>query len=286
MSGRGGGNVEVSGLARRPRHPGRGVWLTVGAWVAGGAALVGAVTLIVLLRADAVRWGLGRDLLLARLVPALAGLGLVLGAFAAGDALLVRRARRVGPAAGALVVSAAALAVALLAAAKPSVRAPGGGLYPPVHDVATDWRDPLLPSPALVRLRGPDAWPVEAGPLLPEGPGGGFLGRTVAEMNLRFCPAAQPLVLPLRPADAYARVHGVLTRAGLGVVTDDPAAGRLEAVALRGVLAAREDVIVRVRPDGAGARIDLRSIARHGLNDGGSDCARVTRLRAVLARGV
>lgn len=274
----------MSAVPRRRSYPGsRGrAGPTLGAWAAGFTALAAAVVVVLLLRADAMRWGLGRDVLLAAAIPLLAALGVALGLWATARAGLARPRRGVGAAAGGLAVSALALLMALGAAAAPRARAGGG---PPVHDVATDWRDPLMPSPALVRLRGPDAWPVEAAPLLPEGPtGGGFLGRTVAEINARFCPAARPLTLPLRPVDAYARVRGALARERLGVVTDDPAAGRLEAVALRGVLAAREDLIARVRPDGDGARIDLRSIARHGGGDGGSDCARVTRLRAAVAR--
>ena len=275
----------MSALPRRRAYATtRGLaWPTFGAWAAGALAVVGGATVIALLRADAIRWMLGRDLLLAGAIPVLAAVGVALGLWAVARALLRRPRRGVGAATGGLALSTVALASALAVAAPPR---PPAGSGPPVHDVATDWRDPLLPSPALLRLRGADAWPVEAAPLLPEGPtGGGFLGRTVAEINARFCPAAQPLVLPARPLDAYARLRAAAVREGLGVVGGEPAAGRLEAVALRGLLAAREDLIARVRPDGSGARIDLRSIARHGRGDGGSDCARVTRLRAALAQG-
>ena len=42
--------------------------------------------------------------------------------------------------------------------------------------------------------------------------------------------------------------------------------------------------MARVRPEGAGARIDLRSISRHGQVDHGINCDRVSAFRAQLAR--
>jgi len=44
------------------------------------------------------------------------------------------------------------------------------------------------------------------------------------------------------------------------------------------------DLIVRVKPEGAGARIDIRSVSRSGIADLGENCRRVTRLRAMLAK--
>jgi hypothetical protein len=40
----------------------------------------------------------------------------------------------------------------------------------------------------------------------------------------------------------------------------------------------REDVVVRVRPDGDGARLDVRSASRYGPHDLGGNAARITRL--------
>ena len=40
----------------------------------------------------------------------------------------------------------------------------------------------------------------------------------------------------------------------------------------------KDDVIARVRPDGSGSRVDLRSVSRVGGSDLGANCARVTRI--------
>jgi uncharacterized protein (DUF1499 family) len=45
----------------------------------------------------------------------------------------------------------------------------------------------------------------------------------------------------------------------------------------------REDVIIRVRPSGRGAVVDIRSASRFGRHDFGSNAARVRALRAELA---
>jgi len=40
---------------------------------------------------------------------------------------------------------------------------------------------------------------------------------------------------------------------------------------------------VRVKPEGAGSRIDLRSVSRVGLSDLGQNCERITRLTAAMS---
>ncbi len=156
---------------------------------------------------------------------------------------------------------------------------------PPVHEVATDWTDPLMFSPKTLAARGDKANPVELAPVVPEGPGaaGGFLGRPVADVNARTCPGAAPLVLTTPPADAYAKLKAAVAGERMAILTDDPQTGRIEATAARGFWGVRDDLAGRVRPEGAGARIDLRSIARAGDTDNGANCDRVTRLRKAVA---
>jgi hypothetical protein len=54
--------------------------------------------------------------------------------------------------------------------------------------------------------------------------------------------------------------------------------GRIEAVARSTVMGFRDDVVVRVREDPDGARIDARSSSRYGSFDFGTNAARVRRL--------
>jgi uncharacterized protein (DUF1499 family) len=53
--------------------------------------------------------------------------------------------------------------------------------------------------------------------------------------------------------------------------------GRIEAVARTPIMGFREDVSIRVTPDGEGSRVDIRSSSRYFESDLGSNAARVNR---------
>ncbi len=153
--------------------------------------------------------------------------------------------------------------------------------FPPVHEAATDWSDPIVFSRALMKARGPGDNPILADPVVPPD-AGAFMNRHVADVNAETCPGARTLVLPFSPDQAYAAARTAVLADGLDLFTDQEAAGRLEATASDPWLGFKSDLAVRVRPDPAGARVDLRSISRQGLSDFGSNCARVTRLVAAI----
>ena len=54
--------------------------------------------------------------------------------------------------------------------------------------------------------------------------------------------------------------------------------GRIEAVARTPILGFRDDVVVRMRSDPDGARVDIRSTSRYGRHDFGTNASRVTAL--------
>jgi hypothetical protein len=53
---------------------------------------------------------------------------------------------------------------------------------------------------------------------------------------------------------------------------------RIEAVARTPIMGFREDVSIRIAPDGEGSKIDIRSSSRYFESDLGSNAARVTKL--------
>ena len=237
--------------------------------VVAGAAVVGV-------RQGWLTYALGRGALFGLMAPGLALLAVVLGVIGLVMALAITPRNGIKRSAFAILVGALTFwGIAQGNAVNRDA--------PPVHEVATDWRDPIMPSDSLVRARGPGANPLEAAPALHEGPQTGVLGRPVAEVNAKTCPGAVPATLLGTAAHAYARTKEVLLDDKLAIVTDDPQAGRLEATAARGLFGQKDDVIVRVRTDGAGARVDIRSAARDGDTDGGENCKRLTRLRAAIA---
>lgn len=144
---------------------------------------------------------------------------------------------------------------------------------PPIHDVATTWSEPLDFSPALITARGAEANPTPPAPVA-------LGGKRIAEINEETCPGARPVLLAKSAPDAYAAAKAAL--AGLTLVTDDPATGRLEATASSFWYGFKDDIVVRVQPDGSGARIDMRSVSRVGISDLGQNCKRITALAAAM----
>jgi len=54
--------------------------------------------------------------------------------------------------------------------------------------------------------------------------------------------------------------------------------GRIEAVARTPIMGLREDVAIRVAPEGEDSRVDIRSSSRYFESDLGSNAARITKL--------
>ena len=104
----------------------------------------------------------------------------------------------------------------------------------------------------------------------------------VADLNVRGCPSAVPVILVGTTDQAYAKVRAALLAQGYELVTENQAAGRLEATITTRLLKLRGDVVARVRPEGAGARVDFRSVSRTGEIDLGENCRRVSNLRRAI----
>lgn len=156
----------------------------------------------------------------------------------------------------------------------------------PVHQVSTDVVDPPMPTAALLRMRGPGANPIERDPRREARAGRPEVENWADDRVLRFaadgCPGARTVRLPVPPAEAYARTRAAIGEAGLSMITDAPTAGVLEATHVSFWFEFKDDVMVRVRPQGEGSRVDIRSVSRIGGSDLGANCARVTRIVAGL----
>ncbi|MDO8801314.1 long-chain-fatty-acid--CoA ligase [Phenylobacterium sp.] len=148
---------------------------------------------------------------------------------------------------------------------------------PPINDVSTDWTLPLTFSQKMMRERGPEAIMVEADPMRPLD-SAAYAGRRIADINAETCADARPLILASAPGQAYARAKAAVEQAGLSLVTDDPASGRIEATGRSTAFGFKNDVVVRVLPAPQGSRIDVRAISRVPVADFGANCARVTEL--------
>ncbi|MBS0295442.1 MAG: DUF1499 domain-containing protein [Proteobacteria bacterium] len=232
-----------------------------------GAPLIALIGMI-LTRFHAVDYAVGQGVMGLQVGWWGAIAGVALGGLAL--ALSVSELKRAGPAiALGLVASAATLgAIGLF-------RARSAG-QPPVHDVSTDWSDPVMFSKGLIADREAShaANPVEADPRVPAGAGAPWAGQRVAEVNARTCPGAKPISHGVDADKASAALQK------LGVQITGSAPFRVEGVREGLWYAQQDDVAVRIRP----GRTDVRATSRSLANDHGGNCRLVTAIVQALSR--
>jgi len=97
---------------------------------------------------------------------------------------------------------------------------------------------------------------------------------------------AYPDLAPIRVArttDAtYAASLSAARGLGWEIVSEDAAAGVIEATDTSEIFRFVDDVVIRVRPDGAGSKVDVRSKSRDGRGDMGANAARIRAFREKL----
>jgi uncharacterized protein (DUF1499 family) len=141
---------------------------------------------------------------------------------------------------------------------------------PPIHDITTDVDNPPVFVAAL-KLRPKDANTVA------------YEGKDVAGKQRAAYPDIAPVKVKLAPAEAFKRaLDAANAMSGWTVVDADPATGRIEANETSRWFRFTDDVVIRVTADGAGARIDVRSVSRVGRSDFGVNAARIRAYAAAL----
>jgi uncharacterized protein (DUF1499 family) len=95
-------------------------------------------------------------------------------------------------------------------------------------------------------------------------------------------PDIVPIVLAVPAAEAFKRIDKVATEMDWEIVARAPNEGRLEAVATSDWFGFRDDIVVRIRPDSAGSRVDIRSKSRVGESDLGVNAKRIREFIARL----
>ncbi|MGY4502899.1 uncharacterized protein (DUF1499 family) [Bradyrhizobium sp. GM24.11] len=141
---------------------------------------------------------------------------------------------------------------------------------PPIHDITTDPIDPPR-FDALSRLRTGDG----TNPAV-------YAGLYSAEQQRQFYPDIEPIELEIPVDRAYAIARQLVIKRKWTVIDDrEPQPprrmGRIEAVARTPIMGFREDISIRVVPDGDDSRVDIRSASRYFESDLGSNAARVTK---------
>ena len=141
---------------------------------------------------------------------------------------------------------------------------------PPIHDITTDLDRP----PKFVAVL-----PLRAGAPNPATYG----GSEVADAQRRSYPDIKPLLLSVPAGAAYKQALASARGMGWELVASDSTAGRIEATATTPWFGFKDDVVVRVRPEGSGSRIDVRSVSRVGKSDVGANAQRIRTYLADVA---
>ncbi|QPF89968.1 DUF1499 domain-containing protein [Bradyrhizobium commune] len=141
---------------------------------------------------------------------------------------------------------------------------------PAIHDITTDPIDPPR-FDALARLRTGDGANSAV-----------YAGLYSAEQQRQFYPDIEPIELEIPVDRAYAIARQlVIKRKWLVIDEREPQPprriGRIEAVARSPIMGFREDISIRVVPDGEDSRVDIRSASRYFESDLGSNASRVTK---------
>jgi uncharacterized protein (DUF1499 family) len=163
----------------------------------------------------------------------------------------------------------AALVVALVAVAFPLSLLQKGAHAPAIHDITTDTADPpvfVAIEPLRADARNSDV----------------YAGESVAQKQRVAYPDIVPILLPVPPEEAFAKSLAAAKALGWQIVAQVPEAGRIEASDTTSWFRFVDDVVIRIRSEGTGSRIDVRSLSRIGGGDIGTNAARIRAFRARL----
>ena len=85
------------------------------------------------------------------------------------------------------------------------------------------------------------------------------------------------------PAETMQKAIDAARSLGWHVAASDAASGRLEATATTTFFGFKDDIVVRIRHEGTGSRVDVRSVSRVGLSDLGANADRIRKYLVKLA---
>lgn len=164
----------------------------------------------------------------------------------------------------------------------------GYGLYvrqqaqdiPPIHDISTDIIDPPAFSDAVAQARA--AVPgVNDLDLLAKRTGD---GRAFTELQQVSYADIASIPTGLSTERAFDEALAVAGEQGWTLTRTDRDAGLIEATDRTFWYGFTDDIVVRVRADGSGARVDMRSVSRVGRSDLGANAARMRPYLAEVRR--
>jgi uncharacterized protein (DUF1499 family) len=144
---------------------------------------------------------------------------------------------------------------------------------PAIHDITTDMENPPQFDAVLVARKNA-LNPAEYG------------GDTVAQQQKKAYPDIAPLILDIPADKAFDKALAAAEKQGWQIVNADKNRHMIEATDTTFWFGFKDDIVVRIVPEGKGSRIDIRSLSRVGKSDVGANAGRIRRYLAALKKGV
>lgn len=225
-------------------------------WIGIGLAVIGA--LLVLLPGPGYRahiWSLGTAFSLIRW-GAYCGIAAAILSLLGLIVLVATRARRWR-----------AFAVAGIVIGGLSIGVPYAWLQhargvPAIHDISTDTSNPPQFQAVLAARKDAPNSPI-------------YGGATIAAAQHAAYPDIRPILLTVPSQQAFTAALAVVRQNGWQVQAQDPATGHIEATATTFWFGFKDDIVIRVRAQGTGSVVDIRSESRIGKSDVGKNAARI-----------
>lgn len=142
---------------------------------------------------------------------------------------------------------------------------------PPIHDISTDLENPPE-FVAIAPLRANAPNPVE------------YAGEETAEQQREAYPEIQPLILEKPLGQVFTAVEASVSDLGWELVATERQGdnARVEATDTTLWFGFKDDVVIRLKPEGEAVRVDVRSKSRVGKSDVGANAARIKRFFETL----
>lgn len=168
-----------------------------------------------------------------------------------------------------LVAVVLAVALAIGAGQSPVRMREKAASLPMIHDITTDTANP----PAFVAIT-----PVRA-----NAPNGVDYVTDPAD-QLKAYPDIKTVVSPLPPADLFEKSIAAANELKWDVVSSSREEGRIEATDTTAWWGFKDDVVIRIVGEGAGSKLDIRSMSRVGKSDVGVNAERIRKFIALISK--
>ncbi|UTW57851.1 DUF1499 domain-containing protein [Kordiimonas sp. SCSIO 12603] len=148
---------------------------------------------------------------------------------------------------------------------------------PILHDITTDISDPPFFTTLAERIYESNS---------PEDFVGSRLSANYAQLHTSAYPYIQPVISPLDKSGLFDKAQLAVKKCGWDIAALNAQTGHLEAVYTSPWFRLKSNVVIRVREDAAGSKLDIRATSALGLSDFGINAALIEEFKEALNKEI